>query len=461
MARRELTEKQKLVDLVCSSDEELLKSVEVCLPAKSFGQKDVLFRGTLARRRAMLGLLRLMSPAAVLDSGKLRAGVDPQNMIHRIGNMSRYMSASFDAAKRDLRGFKAKPKRVLVAGIGGSAIGPTMAVELLRNMGYSVPVEVVRHYPRPAADLGPDTLVVASSYSGNTEEMVAWYEFARARGCEALCVAKGGELAGRAAANDDAFVRIPVDAFEGDDVTQQPRESIGFSVATFLTIFDKLDVARKGAKAFKLAELNFAAVAQWLDRLDRQWGPGSAFHHNKAKQLAAHFLYGWSAPEKPLPDPMAEQTLPVVIVDEANAALGMRIENQFGECVTLPIKVLTFFEDAHNEIEQTVTCAVSAKAFGVRDRFSYTVLRSASELPRAKQRLTRTCREAFGKHGIPCLSVEAKGAAPFRQKLYLLKLLDYARAYASVLAGAEPLRVPFMDHLKNTMKRAKWPSGDA
>ena len=46
------------------------------------------------------------------------------------------------------------------------------------------------------------------------------------------------------------------------------------------------------------------------------------------------------------------------------------------------------------------------------------------------------------------------------QKLYLLKLLDYVRAYSSVLAGVEPLGVPFMNHMKERMNETPWPDND-
>jgi len=256
------------------------------------------------------------------------------------------------------------------------------------------------------------------------------------------------------------FVPIPTDAFDGDDVTQQPRESIGFSVATFLALFAKLELAiqpQGAGHVFGLAELDFDSVAQWLPQWDAQWQQDAPFATNAAKQLAAHFLYGNACPNKPLADPAAARTIPLVLADESNRALGQRIENQFGECVTMPVKVLTFFEDAHNEIEQAVTSAVAANAFGEADAFSYAAIRSDAEMPRARQRLDRTIEEGFGKHGIACKAVEPQGQSVMQQKLYLLKLLDYARAYASILAGVEPLGVPFMDHLKGVMNQTPWP----
>ena len=463
--------KKRLIELICCEDEELVKQCPLPLPEKSFARErkrddQPAFRATLIRRSLMAALLRKMSIAAVLDSAALRDGVDSQQMTHRIANLARYMDTAFDAAARVLKASKlrVRPQRVLIAGLGGSAIGPTVALEIVRNMGYSLPVSIHRHYPDLSQPLDRDALVIVSSYSGNTEESLAWYSLARQKGCHVVGVAKGGRLAEKAEQDGVVFIPIPIEeGFTGRDVIQQPRESTGFSMATFLTLFSHLGLAttQHGPKrTFRVRELDFPAVAKWLEGLDGKWQADVPFKRNQAKQLAAHFLYGNASSARPLAQPAAGRTIPLVLVDESNASLGMRIENQFGECVAAAIKVLEFFEDAHNEAEQTVTCAVEAKVIGEPDPFSYTALRSDAEMPRAKQRLDRTLREAFDNHDIPCERVVAKGRTPFEQKLYLLKLLDYARAYASILAGVEPLGVPFKDYMKNAMKRTKWPKDD-
>lgn len=452
--------KERLVDLVCTEDAELCSRFSLALPEESFALDRLGFRANLLRRQLMAALLGKMSIADVLDCAALRAAVDCHKMTHRIANLPRYWGKAIEVAAEALRALQARPRHVCIVGLGGSAIGPTVAVEILKNMGYSLPVSIHRHYPDKSAPLGPDTLVAVSSYSGNTEEALAWHDAAKRKKCPVLCVAKGGALEERAREAGDVFIRIPVDAFDGDDRIQQPRESTGFSMATFLSLFAHLQVAKLEdgtRRPFQMDDLGFSAAADWLGELDRRWDEDVPFEHNRSKQLAAHFLYGNASPEVPVGQPDAARTIPLVLIDESSQALGMRIENQFGECVTAAIKVLTLFEDAHNEVEQAVTCAVEAKVFGKRDAFSYTAVRSDSEVPRAKQRFDATLREAFDVHGIACQVVEAEGNTPIEQKLYLLKLLDYVRAYASILAGVEPLGVPFMDHMKDLMKQTAWP----
>ncbi len=98
-------------------------------------------------------------------------------------------------------------RSVVVAGMGGSAIGAEIAAGHLAGT-IGVPFLVVRNYDLPAF-VGPDTVVVAASYSGNTEETLAAYAAAHARGARLVCITTGGELGDLAAATGHDLVRIP------------------------------------------------------------------------------------------------------------------------------------------------------------------------------------------------------------------------------------------------------------
>ena len=84
------------------------------------------------------------------------------------------------------------PDRVVIVGMGGSAIGADIAATIAR-ISSSIPVEVVRNYAAPPA--GPGTLLVGSSVSGNTEETVAAFGAARGGPGMQLAITKGGKLA--------------------------------------------------------------------------------------------------------------------------------------------------------------------------------------------------------------------------------------------------------------------------
>src|SRR5205814_3827452 len=83
-------------------------------------------------------------------------------------------------------------RNITVIGMGGSAIGGDLALALLADE-LKIPAMVHRDYGLPAF-IGRDSLVIASSYSGNTEETLSGFEEARKRGAKILAITTGGKL---------------------------------------------------------------------------------------------------------------------------------------------------------------------------------------------------------------------------------------------------------------------------
>ncbi|MFM7901700.1 MAG: SIS domain-containing protein, partial [Bacteroidota bacterium] len=81
---------------------------------------------------------------------------------------------------------------VLITGLGGSGIGGSIIAQIVEKE-ITIPVVVNKDYFIPAF-VGPETLVIASSYSGNTEETVAALELALQRGATAVCVTSAGKI---------------------------------------------------------------------------------------------------------------------------------------------------------------------------------------------------------------------------------------------------------------------------
>src|SRR5688572_13382340 len=93
-----------------------------------------------------------------------------------------------------------KIKNVFIAGLGGSGIGGSIVSELAYNTS-SIPVSVGKGYFIPAS-VTKDTLFIASSYSGNTEETLACLEQAESRKAKIVCITSGGKVAEMAKKNN-------------------------------------------------------------------------------------------------------------------------------------------------------------------------------------------------------------------------------------------------------------------
>src|SRR5439155_14559698 len=135
-----------------------------------------------------------------------------------------------------------------------------------------VPVVVSKGYRVPEF-FGKDTLVVASSYSGNTEETLAAYAEAVSRGCRVVTISAGGDLAERSRDDGVAHVRMP------DDVPV-PRAALGYLAGAPVGILEGLGLIPAMSQEVEQAAL-------LLGDLGRQLGPERPSAENEAKSVAA------------------------------------------------------------------------------------------------------------------------------------------------------------------------------
>jgi glucose/mannose-6-phosphate isomerase len=119
---------------------------------------------------------------------------------------------------------------IVLSGLGGSGI----AGRIIKSYFFDkcpLPIEVVSDYILPHY-AGKRTLAIMCSYSGNTEETLAMYNEAKARGSKIICIATGGKLA-EMAKNDDNLFYQALSGF-------QPRMALGYSLTYLILLFSEL-----------------------------------------------------------------------------------------------------------------------------------------------------------------------------------------------------------------------------
>lgn len=121
-------------------------------------------------------------------------------------------------------------QNVIIGGLGGSGIGGRIA-RLAFYTVFPVPIEVFSEYHLPAY-AGSNTLVILSSYSGNTEETLSMYDDAKKRGCDILVLSGGGSIVERANADGNQVYAA--------ETGYQPRMALGYSLSTLLLILGEL-----------------------------------------------------------------------------------------------------------------------------------------------------------------------------------------------------------------------------
>jgi glucose/mannose-6-phosphate isomerase len=163
---------------------------------------------------------------------------------------------------------------ILFTGLGGSAISG----DLLRNYLYDelkIPLVVNRNYTIPSF-VTASTLVIASSYSGNTEETISAYDAAKKKGAQIIGITNGGKLAERAAQDKFQVITVPAGL--------PPRTALGYSFYPVL-----IALARLGLINDKTEDA-VEAIAL-LKKLRDQYVPEIAIEQNPAKQIASR-LFG-------------------------------------------------------------------------------------------------------------------------------------------------------------------------
>lgn len=300
-------------------------------------------------------------------------------------------------------------QNVVLAGMGGSAL----AASLLSSWpGVKVPFEIVRQYELPAY-VGANTLFIASSYSGNTEETLAALDIAQARGCQIAVIAAGGELEAKAQENNYRFYKIPYGF--------QPRMAVFYNFAGLVQLLSGAGLVADSA----LNELH--ETADWLSTQQADFLPTVPADKNPAKQLALE-LMGKS---------------PVIYAGPKLFPAAYKWKINFNEnaknvawCNQLP-------EFNHNEFLGWTSHPVD-KPYGVID------LRSNLENERVKKRFEISERLLSGLRPRTQV-VNAQGSTVLQQLLWTIALGDFVSLYLALLNGINPTPVDPIEKLKKAL----------
>lgn len=140
--------------------------------------------------------------------------------------------SQFEKALEFSKNVKTKGKfdKLIVCGMGGSALPADIIRTYLESKGISLPIVVSRNYGLPAGT-DENSLIFISSYSGNTEESLSCYQEAKSKNLKIVGFAKGGKLEELSRKDNVPFVKYP-----DDGVTFQPRFAIGYAVCSMLCV---------------------------------------------------------------------------------------------------------------------------------------------------------------------------------------------------------------------------------
>ncbi|HEX5133104.1 MAG TPA: bifunctional phosphoglucose/phosphomannose isomerase [Candidatus Krumholzibacteria bacterium] len=344
---------------------------------------------------------------------ELRSRHDTTDMLGRILAFPQQMQQAWEIGARFVAGtpLPAGPfTRVVVCGMGGSAIGGDLARSFLGERA-TVPVVGNRDYSLPA-NVARGALVVASSYSGNTGETLAAYDAARAAGATIVAVTSGGELAKRCERDGVPFCVIPGG--------MPPRSAIGFSLLPMLQILRACGVAAFGDDEYQEA---LAVARERCEAYAPESGANAAVE--LARRLHGNVAFVYAAP---------------ALLE----GVARRWACQFNENSKALAHFAFFPELNHNEIvgwEASPELMARAVILVLEDRDDHAMTR----------RQAGVGLSIMGPLAHDAERLETPGGGRFARMLAMMLLGDFASVYLAYLNGVDPTPVNKIDRLKKEL----------
>ncbi len=339
---------------------------------------------------------------------------DSEDMLHLLSTFSEQCKRGWEIGELlELAGCHERiPNNIVIAGMGGSGIGGDL-VKAVVGREFPCPIIVHRGYTLPAY-VTSQTLFIAVSYSGNTEETLLSVENAFAQGANILAVTSGGKLKGFADAHDFPCLIIPAG--------QPPRASLGYLLMPILSVF-----ARLGFTPDLKLQSDLEEAVALLVRLATGFHPDNP--ECQPKQLA-HALH---------------EKLPVIYASQELEAIAMRWKGQMNENGKSLAYYSVYPEMNHNEIEGWKQPPALTQACHVIQ------LRDPAAPSQTQQRMDITA-ELIQPYTGGITQVHSEGTSLLARLLSLVAIGDWTSYYLAILYQQNPTPVRRIEELKRRLE---------
>ena len=305
-------------------------------------------------------------------------------------------------------------QNIVVAGMGGSAI----AGDLVRCLSAStspIPLLVVRNYTLPAF-VNERSLVIISSFSGNTEETLSALGAALGRNARVLCITSGGNVEQVAEEKNLPCIKIPGGI--------PPRAALGFSLSVLLVVLHRLGVCDTSSNVWEEALSIVKGKIDLYSQTDVD---------HQAVQVASQLV----------------GKLPLILsASGALDAVNVRWRGQIQENSKMLAYGNYYPELNHNEIMGWE----SANGNSIHNQLGVVVLRDSNDHARNAHRMRVTHDILHGLAG-SWIEVESDGNHALSRMLSLIVLGDWVSLYLAYLREVDPTPIGFIDRLKNELAK--------
>ena len=295
-------------------------------------------------------------------------------------------------------------KNVLITGLGGSGIGGTIISELITDR-VAIPVLINKDYHIPNF-VNEDTLVIASSFSGNTEETLNAFEIAKNKGAELSCISSGGALLDIAKEQSLNYIKLP----KG----KSPRAMLSYSLTQLFVLFEHYGLIDN----FYIKEINdtIALIEREEENIIAEADKITEMIHDK---------------------------IPIIYATQGFEGMAIRFRQQINENAKMLCWHHIIPEMNHNELvgwtEKNESLAVL-------------FFRNESDFNKNQQRIeiTKTVVSKYTPHSI---DIWSKGNTAIQNTLYFIHLCDWVSVLLSDKRNVDPIEVRVIDYLKGELAK--------
>jgi len=306
-----------------------------------------------------------------------------------------------------------KPRNIIIAGMGGSAIGGEILQNWLQDE-IPISISVCNDYALPAY-VNRHTLVFVVSYSGETEETLNTFVDAVRRKCMVIAITSGGHLLSFAKNLKIPYVAIPVGL--------PPRAALPYVFFPLPILMEKMSVL-----ADKRSEIEESLHV--IKSVSEENSPQIPTENNASKKLALQL----------------KDSVPVVYGFRQYSAVAHRLKTQFNENSKVLSRYEVFPELNHNEVVGWEASENLAKMCSVL------LIRDHNEPDEIKNRIEATKSTALRKAS-KILEIHAEGKQKLAKMFSILTLGDFTSVYLAILRGIDPVPVKTIDEIKMAMKK--------
>jgi glucose/mannose-6-phosphate isomerase len=306
-----------------------------------------------------------------------------------------------------------KPRNIVIAGMGGSAIGGEILRDWLRDE-VTIPIEVCNDYALTAYT-NENTLVFVVSYSGETEETLNLFADAIRRKCMTIAITSDGHLLSFVKELQLPHITIPWGL--------PPRAALPYVFFPLPIFMEKID-----ALMGKRGEIE--ATAQVIKTVGEENSPQIPTEHNFSKKLALQL----------------KDSVPTIYGFRQYGSIAHRLKTQFNENSKVPSRYEVFPELNHNEVVGWEATENLTKIFSVL------LIRDRDEPDEIRNRIEATKSTVLQRTG-RVLEIYAKGEEKLAKMFSILHLGDYISVYLAILRGVDPVPVKTIDAIKMAMKK--------